>query len=191
MRKLLSETKALSLLSGIREGLRKRLRSDHEYKAKNCLTCPEKGVCCTDRHFVNVRITRLEANAICRVIAELDEELREKVVRRISDAAEIMTASGGFFSCPLFEKNFGCLVHRTAKPLPCIFHACYENFEDLPPQSLLDEAEAKLSRLNKKVYGSEPVAVSLPAALATRIFSTSNAASGRREPSSDKASEQR
>lgn len=140
---------------------------------------------------MNVRITRLEAIAICRVIAELEHELREKVTQRISDAARMLPLSGGFYGCPLFEKDIGCLVHRTAKPLPCIFHACYENFEDLPPHALLDDAEDALRKLNKRVYGSEPIAASIPAALAARMHSISNAANGRREPSSDKASVQK
>jgi hypothetical protein len=82
------------------------------------------------------------------------------VYRRAREAVERynLSASGDTFaqtySCPLFEPQVGCLVHRRAKPAPCIQHACYENWEDLPPASLQSRAEHRIEQLNRQVYGA-------------------------------------
>jgi hypothetical protein len=69
-----------------------------------------------------------------------------------------LRASGDTFaqtySCPLFQPQAGCLVHARAKPAPCIQHACYENWEDLPPASLQARAEHTVEQLNTAVYGA-------------------------------------
>jgi hypothetical protein len=50
--------------------------------------------------------------------------------------------------------RFGCLVHRRAKPAPCIQHACYANWEDLPPDALQTRVEHRVEELNTEVYGA-------------------------------------
>jgi hypothetical protein len=55
----------------------------------------------------------------------------------------------------LYEPTVGCLVHARAKPAPCIQHACYENWEDLPPASLQARTEHRVEQLNEEVYGAE------------------------------------
>jgi hypothetical protein len=133
----LSETKALSKLEEIRDEFRDLVRRDYEHRAKSCASCETPGACCLDAHFVNVRITRLEAVEISRTLDALPAELRMKVARRIEDSIETYSLEDSVesktYSCPLFEKGIGCLVHDKAKPLPCIAHACYERKEDLPP----------------------------------------------------------
>jgi hypothetical protein len=74
--------------------------------------------------------------------------------------------------------------------LPCIFHACYESLEQLPPDHLLDEAESDVAGLNKRVYGYCSPALQIPSALASRLGINSDGADARREPSSDTTSEQ-
>ncbi len=156
--KLLSKNKALILLDEVRESFRSRIESAYETRAKSCLTCEVKGSCCTDAHFVNVHISRLEAEAVRSAISLLDADQQDRIATRNEEALESLEQSGpessftGTYSCPLFEKGIGCLVHTTAKPLPCINHACYERAEDLPPAPLLEEAEKRINRLNDRVY---------------------------------------
>ena len=156
--KTLNQNKGLVELANLRENFRNRIESDFEPAAKDCLTCDVKGSCCTDAHFVNVHISRLEAVAIGEAIAGLDQRLRMRVLTRNSESLAAMNRQSDSktfeksYSCPLFEKGIGCLVHQTAKPFPCINHACYENESDLPPSELLVAAEKKISRLNERVY---------------------------------------
>ena len=56
----------------------------------------------------------------------------------------------------------GCLVHARAKPAPCIQHACYENWEDLPPASLQSRTEHRVEQLNTEVYGAAWTWLPLP-----------------------------
>jgi hypothetical protein len=149
--KPLSETKAIGVLDEIRSGFREEIRRVYEHRAKPCSVCETPGACCLDAHFVNVRITRLEAVAIRRELEKLSEELRTRAEARIAKLQDETHAEK--YSCPLFEKQFGCLVHETAKPLPCIAHACYERKEDLPPDELLAEREMQIEKLNRRVYG--------------------------------------
>ena len=148
--KLLSESKAIEKLEEIRNEFRGIVRRDYEHRAKSCATCETPGACCLDVHFVNVRITKLEAVAIRKALNELPIALQENIERRIEEltAAEQLTT----YACPLFEKGIGCLIHETAKPLPCIAHACYERKEDLPPDELLAEREIEIEKLNRRVY---------------------------------------
>lgn len=169
--KVLSEKRALERLAMLRKSFAAHIRSEYEHAAKDCVTCETKGACCLDTHFVNVRITRLEAVAIMSEINSLPTEKREAVRERISDAVErfglddAAESVGRTYACPLFERQSGCLVHETAKPLPCIAHACYERKEDLPPESLLDELEIKVCDLSRRTYSSAAFTRSLPAAL--------------------------
>src|SRR5690606_41799951 len=66
------------------------------------------GACCLDAHFVNVRITRLEAAAIRKTIADLPEELKGRVVERAQDAVkrfDLNEASTGTYACPLLDRK--------------------------------------------------------------------------------------
>ncbi|MBX3291485.1 MAG: hypothetical protein KF881_01185 [Acidobacteria bacterium] len=188
--RFLSETTALTRLSAIRDGFRQRVVSEYELRAKDCSTCETQGVCCTDEHFVNVRITQLEAAAIKCVIDNLDVRQKQAVRERVNAASEKISSGTEFFACPLYVKGTGCLVHDQAKPMPCIFHACYESRDDLPPEELLDDAEAAVADLNTKTYGVGTM-LPIPTALANTLRTNSNAADGRRAPSSDRASERK
>ena len=165
--KMLGENRGLDQLGKIREDFREKIVSTYEPRAKNCLTCETRGGCCEDEHFVNVRISRLEAAAIGKVLSRLPAIKRAGVFARIEEAAA-GSSETETYACPLFEKGTGCLVHADAKPLPCIQHACYENKEDLPPDDLLDEGEAKIHLLNRRVYGSNTALLPMPVALLNR-----------------------
>jgi hypothetical protein len=172
--RVLSETAGLSRLSQIREEFRNEIRTGYEHRAKDCLTCEVQGSCCTDAHFVNVHVSRLEAVAIRKTIDQLPNEKREAVWDRVSDTVTRyqLDSEGDSFSktyaCPLFEAGTGCLVHLTAKPLPCVSHACYENSADLPPNELLAEHEREVEGLNRRIYGSSQSWLPLPVAMLRR-----------------------
>ena len=159
--KPLSEKSALTKLRRLKNDFRARLKQAYEHRAKDCETCETQGACCLDAHFVNVHITRLEAVLIQAELEKLAVEKRQKIYRRIAETIEKYDLNGGdsfrkTFACPLFEKGAGCLVHRKAKPAPCIQHACYERKEDLPPDELQTEAESKIERLNEQTYRKLP-----------------------------------
>ena len=152
--KLLSETAGIDRLAKIREEYRRDIAERFEHRAKPCSTCKTPGACCLDEHFVNVRVSRLEAAAIGKAVSELDEDVRSGVFRRL----EGIEPDAEFYACPLYQAGVGCQVHDTAKPLPCIAHACYERKEDLPPDELLSEREIEIDHLNRRVYArSEPM----------------------------------
>ena len=166
--KTLSETKALVKLKTLKTAYQKEIRDNFEHKAKDCLTCPTQGACCTDAHFVNVHITRLEAAAIRQMLAKLGEKREKEIYKRVTETIKKydLTAEDDTFAqkfaCPLFEKGTGCLVHSEGKPAPCIQHACYENRNDLPPDELLEEMENRIERLNRIVYRHHPRWLPLP-----------------------------
>jgi hypothetical protein len=120
---------------------------------------------------VNVHVTRLEAVAIRSVMESWPEQKRDEVLQRVRQVIETydLDIEGDTFeqtyACPLFEKGTGCLVHAQGKPLPCIAHACYENKEDLPPDTLLDEQEGLVEKLNQLTYRKSATWVPLPVAL--------------------------
>lgn len=161
MRKI-SEQAALARLQRAKANYQSHIKVGYEHAARDCRTCPTAGVCCTDAHFVNVHITRLEAVAIRETLARtprLTDEARRAVYRR---AQETVTRFGlrkrdetyaQTYSCPLFEPQVGCLVHRRAKPAPCIQHACYDNWADVPPIDLQWRTEHRIEQLNERVYG--------------------------------------
>jgi len=152
--RLISESLAIEKLRKIRGDFRSLIEERFEQRAKPCSTCETPGACCLDEHFVNVRISRLEAAAIRTAVAVLDDDVRSAVYRRLAS----LDPGAEFYACPLYQRGVGCLVHETAKPLPCIAHACYEKREDLPPDELLAEREAMIDRLNQCVYGrSQPL----------------------------------
>ena len=158
-------------MNEIRAGFREAVETGYEHRARPCSSCPTFGICCRDAHFVNVRVTRLEAAAISSVLDELSEMERAKVYSRIDETVsryELDVPGESFaktYACPLFEAGVGCLVHEAAKPLPCIAHACYENETDLPPDEMLESAERKIFELNRRVYRRMEAAEPLPVAV--------------------------
>lgn len=171
--KIISRVRALHHLAKIREDLSALIAKDFEHKAKDCGACDTPGACCLDAHFVNVHISRLEAEAIKAVIEEFPAELRKNVEERIVASIREygLTADGDTFeqkfACPLYQKGVGCLVHHTAKPLPCVTHACYEKRSDMPPDSLLEEHELRVDELNECTYGRRHRWLPIPLALAS------------------------
>jgi hypothetical protein len=165
------EHAALARLQRVKSAYQSFIKLNYEHAAVDCRTCPTRGVCCTDAHFVNVHITRLEAVAIRETISRtprLSEAGRRAVYKRARAAVERynLHAAGDTFSqtfaCPLYEPSVGCLVHARAKPAPCIQHACYENWEDLPPTSLQARTEHRVEQLNTKIYGAAWAWLPLP-----------------------------
>lgn len=157
---MLSPNKALKRLKNLKQFFQTFIRDTYEHRAKNCQTCEVQGICCTDAHFVNVHITRLEAVAIQKTLEKLPEDKQKEIYKRNEETIEkfnLKSTGDTFlqkFSCPLFEKGTGCLVHKEAKPIPCITHACYENKEDLPPDELQIKQERSVERLNTQVFGN-------------------------------------
>jgi hypothetical protein len=163
MKRKQSEAEALAQLQRVKSAYQSFIKLNYEHAAEDCRTCPTRGVCCTDAHFVNVHITRLEAVAMRETISRtprLTEAGRRAVYARARAAIERydLRASGDTFrqtfSCPLYEPSLGCLVHARAKPAPCIQHACYDNWEDLPPASLQTRSEHRIEQLNTEIYGA-------------------------------------
>jgi hypothetical protein len=170
MRKL-SEAEALARLQRSKAAFQTHVKLNFEHRAVDCRACPTPGVCCTDAHFVNVHITRLEAVAVRETIERTPrltvEERRAVYVRaRESVRRYGLSAAGDTFaqtySCPLFVKDVGCLVHRRAKPAPCIQHACYEDWLDVPPQDFQWREERRVEQLNAEVYGAAWAWLPLP-----------------------------
>lgn len=165
--KFLSEKEALKRLDKTKSSYRSLIQKNYEERAKNCLTCETQGACCLDEHFVNVHISHLEAAAITHELENFSVEKQKEIYRRIEETIEkygLNETKESFtntFACPLFEKETGCLVH-SVKPVPCIQHACYERREDLPPDELQTETEAKIERLNRQTYKKNAEWRSLP-----------------------------
>jgi len=170
MRKL-SEAEALARLRRSKAAFQTHVKLNFEHRAVDCRACPTPGVCCTDAHFVNVHITRLEAVAVRETIERtprLNTEERRAVYVRAREVVGRygLSAAGDTFaqtySCPLFVKDVGCLVHRRAKPAPCIQHACYEDWLDVPPQDFQWREERRVEQLNAEVYGAAWAWLPLP-----------------------------
>ena len=165
------ERAALARLQRVKAAYQSFIKLNYEHAAEDCRTCPTRGVCCTDAHFVNVNITRLEAVAIRETLARtprLNEKTRRAIYRRARATVELysLSATGDTFaqtySCPLYDSSVGCLVHARAKPAPCVQHACYESWEDLPPASLQARTEHRVEQLNTEVYGAAWAWLSIP-----------------------------
>lgn len=157
------EQAALARLQRVKTAYQSFIKLNYEHRAEDCRSCPTRGVCCTDEHFVNVHITRLEAVAMRETIARtprLTEAERHAVYARAREAVaryELRAVADTFaqtYSCPLYDPQKGCLVHRRAKPAPCIQHACYEDWQDLPPARLEARTEHSVEQLNTEVYGA-------------------------------------
>ena len=165
------EAKALAQLQKLKAALRSHLKRNYEHAAQDCRTCPAAGSCCNDSHFVNVNITRLEAVAIKETLERtprLSSSDRDAVYQRARTAVEdyqLRLEINGFkqtFSCPLYDRSAGCLVHRRAKPAACIQHGCYARWEDVPPVELQWRTEHHVERLNQKAYGKAWAWLPLP-----------------------------
>ena len=175
----MTEHEAIAELKRVKTAYQTFIRDNFEFVAQDCTTCPTFGACCTDAHFVNVHITRLEAAAIRVSIADnpnLSVEEKQSVFKRVKETIEkydLKDSGDTFaqtFACPLFVPKIGCLVHQGgAKPAPCIQHACYENKEDLPPDCLQDSVENKIQKLNRAVYGEDWRWMPIPVWLASEI----------------------
>ncbi|HYP01428.1 MAG TPA: hypothetical protein VER76_14660 [Pyrinomonadaceae bacterium] len=164
--KKLSEAAALARLQREKAAYQSHIKVNYEPAARACSACPTAGACCTDAHFVNVHITRLEAISMretLRRTPRLDDAQRRAVYARARLAVErynlraSATAGDTYaqtYSCPLFAPGVGCLVHARAKPAPCIQHACYDNWEEMPPIALQWRAERRVELLNEKTYGA-------------------------------------
>ena len=170
MRKL-SEDEALARLQRSKAAFQTHVKLNFEHRARDCRACPTPGVCCTDAHFVNVHITRLEAVAVRETIERtprLTGEDKRAVYVRAREAVERygLSAAGDTFaqtySCPLFVKDVGRLVHRRAKPAPCIQHACYDDWADAPPPAAQWREERRVEQLNSEVYGAAWAWLPLP-----------------------------
>ncbi|MCY7377015.1 MAG: hypothetical protein LH472_13735 [Pyrinomonadaceae bacterium] len=166
--KTLTETGALHDLQKLKSDYQNFIKENYEHHAASCETCPTKGACCLDAHFVNVHISKLEAVAIRKTLSKLNEKKQHEIYARVTETVEkydLKSDGNSFaktFACPLFEKNVGCLVHENGKPAPCISHACYENKEDLPPDNLQATVENKIQRLNRRTYGNRWNYLALP-----------------------------
>lgn len=157
------EAEALAQLQRMKASYQSLIKLDYEHAAEACATCTTRGLCCTDAHFVNVHITRLEAVAIRETLARtprLTIKQHRDIYTRAREAVEryqLHTGGDTFgqtYACPLYEPAMGCIVHARAKPAPCIQHACYENWEDMPPANLQTRAEHRIEMLNTQVYGA-------------------------------------
>ncbi len=166
-----SESEALTELQRLKTSYQNHIKREYEHAAEDCRSCQTPGACCTDAHFVNVHITRLEAVAIRETLERtprLTEDEKRAVYRRAEEAVKRygLRSSGDTFTqtyaCPLYLPEHGCLVHRRAKPAPCIQHACYKDWSDLPPHSLEERTEHRVEKLNAKVYGREWAWLPLP-----------------------------
>jgi hypothetical protein len=165
----LSRTQAQVKLRKLKDDLRERVAAEYEHRAKSCDICDMKGACCQDAHFVNVRVSPLEGEAIRNAVEDLSPIQRAGVAARTSDAIERYGLDGSgaarTYACPLFDHHAGCLVHEKAKPLPCIIHACYERSEDVPPDSLLAEEELAVEKLNVRTFGRSQPWLPIPIAI--------------------------
>jgi len=173
--KKLSEAGALARLRREKAAYQSHVKINYEHAARPCRECPTPGVCCTDAHFVNVHITRLEAVAIRDTLARtprLTADDRRAVFARARAAVSRydLRASGDTYartySCPLFAPGAGCLVHTRSKPAPCVQHACYDNWEDVPPVGLQWRVESRVEQLNEQAYGTAWAWLPLPVWLA-------------------------
>lgn len=169
--KSLSEAAALARLRREKADYQSHIKLTYEHGARPCSACPTPGVCCTDAHFVNVHITRLEAVAIRETISRtprLTAEAKRDVFARARAAVARygLRAAGDTFaqtySCPLFAPGAGCVVHARSKPAPCVQHACYDDWRDVPPSALQWRAESRVEKLNERAYGAAWAWLPLP-----------------------------
>lgn len=168
--KIISETTGIERLGNSVSGLANEVAEGYEHRALDCARCDDRGKCCRDEHFVNVRVTRLEAAAIKKVVDELPTRQKDEVYKRAERAIETYQLDKADniirgYACPLLDKDARCLVHGKAKPMPCVLHACYEDPNDLPPASMITQHEMIVARLNRIVYGGDNLPLPIPLAI--------------------------
>jgi hypothetical protein len=155
-----SRTRAFAALRRLKDGFAGYIKRSFAANAVDCRTCTTP--CCADASFVNVNITRLEAEAMLATLRRsprVPPQLLAAV--RAADAVEryqLERAADTFastYACPLFEPGRGCLVHYKAKPAPCIQHGCYERWQDLPSETQMRRVERRVAALNRQVYGPD------------------------------------
>src|SRR2546423_15332138 len=103
-----SEPEALAQLQRVKTAYQSFIKLNYEQAAEDLRTCPTRGVCCTDAHFVNVNITRLEAVAIRETIARtprLNEQKRQAIYERARRAVERYGLSAGGDT---FAQTYSC-----------------------------------------------------------------------------------
>lgn len=112
--KSISEKQALLKLRELKKDFRARIRENYEHRAKDCLTCETQGICCTDAHFVNVHLTRLEAVLIRAELQKFSPAKRKEIDDRVAAAIEEydLTADGD-----TFQKNFRLPAFRSGNRL--------------------------------------------------------------------------
>src|SRR3712207_9445631 len=112
--KKLSEASALARLQREKAAFQSHIKLTYEPAARSCRACPTPGACCTDAHFVNVHITRLEAVAVRDTLARTprlgEDERRSVYVRAREAVGRYGLAPPGdtfarTFSCPLFSRS--------------------------------------------------------------------------------------
>ena len=167
--KLYSRSKGIEKVHRAKDEFRRAINSGYEHRAKACGTCDTPGACCLDEHFVNVRISRLEGEAIAAFVDALPPEQRSRVRKRVRSAIEtyglLEPGERQTYACPLYERGVGCLVHNAGKPAACIAHACYDRSEDVPPDELLENCELAIDDLNTKVFGGPQPWLPIPLAI--------------------------
>jgi hypothetical protein len=185
--KTLGKSHALRILAQLKEDFRREIAENYEHRARSCSECDTPGACCLDAHFVNVHISELEAEAVIDVLERLPAVRRAAVLTRVEEAIDTIgllpeeVSFSQTYACPLYDRDRGCLVHSEGKPLACIHHACYENKEDLPPDRLLEDAEAAIDKLNQRTYRRPSRWLPIPIAI-TRAASVRERGSGQSEP---------
>lgn len=176
----MSRREALVRLRRMKQAFSRYIGRDYGHLAADCAACPTP--CCADAQFVNINITRIEAEAMIETLRESprrgEAKLRE-VVARAETAIQTygLSEEGDTFAktyaCPLYEKGVGCLVHWKAKPAPCIQHGCYEHWEDLPETGTMQRVEARVEQIDAAVHGRAPRWMTIPVWL-TKVFKEEN-----------------
>ncbi len=168
-RPVLTRERALARLREVKQVFAGYINRTFGHKALDCATCQTP--CCADAQFVNVNITRLEAEAMLDTIERSPAGGREKLDEVLDRAADCVRRFGlgeegdtfaTTYACPLFEPGKGCLVHWKAKPAPCIQHGCYEDWRDLPETRSLARVERTVEKLNEAVYDEPSEMLTIP-----------------------------
>ncbi len=124
MRKL-TEAEGVARPKRDKAAFQTHIKLNYEHRAVDCRACPTPGACCTDAHFVNVHITRLEAVAIRDTLERtprLNDDERRAVYIRAREAVRrygLAAAADTFaltYACPLYAAGAGCLAEAPGHP---------------------------------------------------------------------------
>ena len=134
--KRISEKSALRQLAVITDEYRAVISERYEHKAASCISCPTPGACCLDEHFVNVRISRLEAAAIRGALEELPAAHRDAVDDRITASVlKYGLGEGSEAQAPLARAVVGGLTGSTLITLvliPVVFALFHRRAAQIP-----------------------------------------------------------